>query len=89
MLFEPGVEHRIGTAMHPFYPNLSCGRMEQAHELGRAIPQVLVRLVCWLALRFPTHAGIGYGLKRSGLIDSPHRDAHLLTLSVSAFDQIF
>ena len=55
MLFEPGVEHRIGTAMHSFYPNLSCGRMEQAHELGRAIPQVLVRLVCidakvaWLA----------------------------------------
>ncbi len=89
MLFEPEVKHRVGAAVHSLDPNLSRSRMEQAHELGRAIPQVLVRLTCWFALRFPARAGIGHCLKRTGLVDSPHRDAHLLTLSVSAFDQIF
>ena len=34
---------------------------------------------------FPARAGIGHALQWSGLIDSPHPDAHLLTLSVSAF----
>jgi hypothetical protein len=50
---------------------------------------VLMRLADGFALRLPATSGIGYRLERTGLIDSPHRDAHLLTLSVSAFDQIF
>jgi hypothetical protein len=62
---------------------------KEAHELGCAIPQVLVRVTCWFALHLPARSGIGHCLKRSGLIYSPHRDACLFTLSVSALDQIF
>src|SRR5215217_5803318 len=63
--------------------------MEQAHEFGRAVPQVLVRLACWLALHLPAGSGIGHGLKRSRLIEAPHRQTQLLALPVSAFDQVF
>jgi hypothetical protein len=89
VLFEPGVEHRIGTTTHSFYPHLSGSRVKQAHEFGRAVSQVLMGLACWLALRLPATSGVGYGLEWTGLVEPPHRDAHLLTLSVSAFDQIF
>jgi hypothetical protein len=44
------MENRVGAATHSFYPNLSCGRMEQAHEFGRAVPQVLMGLARRLAL---------------------------------------
>jgi len=83
------MEHRVSATPYPLRPNLACGRMEQAHEFGRAIPQVLVRLAYWLALWFPARAWIGYGLQWTGLVEPPHRDAHLLAFSVSAFDQIF
>ena len=83
------MEHCIGAAPYSFHLNPSRGWMEQAHELGCAIPQVLVRLASWLALWFQARARIGHALKRSRLIKSPHPHSQLLALCVSALDQIF
>jgi hypothetical protein len=90
VLFEPGVEHRVGTATHPFYPYLSGSWLKQGHELGRAVSYVLVGLTGGFALGLPATSGVGHRLERTGLIGAPHRQTQqLLALPISSFDQIF
>jgi hypothetical protein len=90
VLSEPGVEHRVGTATHPFYPYLSGSRVKQAHELGRAFSYVLVGLTGGFALRLPATSRVGYRLERTGLVGAPHRQTQvLLALPIRSFDQIF
>jgi hypothetical protein len=36
LLLQSGVKHRIATTPHPLHSNPSRGRVEQAHERGRA-----------------------------------------------------
>src|SRR3954470_10041405 len=45
--------------------------MEQGQDLGRAAPDVFVRLRRWSPSRLPRHTGMRHGLKGTGLVLTP------------------
>src|SRR5215217_5496050 len=51
--------------------------MEQGQDLGRAAPDVFVRLRRWSPSRLPRHTRMRHGLKGTGLVLTPDREPKL------------
>src|SRR3954447_18352970 len=63
--------------------------MEQGQDLGRAAPDVLVRLLGRVFARLPRHAGMRHRLKRPRLVLTPDREPKLRPQRVGLLDQLF
>src|SRR3954470_5751881 len=61
--------------------------MEQGQDLGRAAPDVFVRLLGRVVARLPGCAGMRHGLKRPGLVLAPDREPKLRAQRVGPLDQ--
>ena len=61
--------------------------MEQGQDLGRAAPDVFVRLGGRVFARLPRHAGMRHRLKRPGLVLAPDRQPKLGAERVGSLDQ--
>lgn len=85
-VLQPGVEHSIGSAPHPFGPDFSRCWMEEGELLGCPIPDVLMGIADWVACRMPVRAGIGQRSIRSRFVFRPDGQ-HVL--GVCRLDQLF
>ena len=72
--------------MHPY---LARTRLEQSQHLGRALTEVLVRLLRWVAFRLPTRTGLRYRLERPCFVLAPEIQAKLLAQRVGVLNQLF
>ena len=63
--------------------------MEQGQDLGRAAPDVFVRLGRRSPSRLPRHTGMRHGLKGTGLVLTPDREPKLRPQRVGLLDQLF
>src|SRR3954454_13116744 len=63
--------------------------MEQGQDLGRAAPDVFVRLRRWSPWRLPQHTSMRHGLKGTGLVLTPDREPKLRPQRVGLLDQLF
>src|SRR5215213_3545444 len=63
--------------------------MEQGQDLGRAAPDVFVRLEGRSPSRLPRHPGMRHGLKGAGLVLTPDREPKLRPQRVGLLDQLF
>src|SRR3954464_15402800 len=63
--------------------------MKQGQDLGRAAPDVFVRLLGRSPARLPGWAGMRHGLKRPRLVLTPDREPKLRALRVGLLDQLF
>src|SRR3954451_19078378 len=70
-------------------PHLAGGGMEQGQDLGRAAPDVFVRLLGRVFARLPRHAGMRHGLKRPRLVLTPDREPKLRAQRVGLLNQLF
>src|SRR5829696_6238023 len=61
--------------------------MEQGQDLGRATPDVFVRLLGRVFARLPRHTGMWHGLKRPGLVLAPDRQPKLSVQRIGLLDQ--
>ena len=86
---QPRVQHRVRARGDALNPHLAAGRVEQRQELGRSLPQTLVRLLGRLAFGLPTRPRIRLGLERPRFIFAPDRQAQRLADAVRVFDQFF
>src|SRR3954470_22738557 len=63
--------------------------MEQGQDLGRAAPDVFVRLRRWSPSRLPRHTSMRDGLKGTLLLLTPEREPKLRPQRVGLLDQLF
>src|SRR5215218_9819254 len=63
--------------------------MEQGQDLGRAAPDVFVRLEGRSPSWLPRHPGMRHGLKGAGLVLTPDRGPKLPPQRVALLDQFF
>src|SRR3954454_19906271 len=63
--------------------------MEQGQDLGRAAPDVFVRLLGRVVARLPGWAGMRHALKRPRLVLAPDREPKLRPQRVGLLDQLF
>src|SRR5215212_11002889 len=61
--------------------------MEQGQDLGRAAPDVVVRLRRWSPSRLPRHTRMRHGLKGTGLVLTPDRQPKLGAQRIGLLDQ--
>src|SRR5712672_1578421 len=63
--------------------------MEQREHLGRAMPNVFMRITSRLTDGLPTDTWLGDGLVRTSFVHTPHRQSHPLALGNGLLDQAF
>src|SRR3982750_707734 len=63
--------------------------MEQGQDLGRAAPDVFVRLRRWSPPRVPRPTSMRHGLKGTGLVLTPDREPKLRPQRVGLLDRLF
>src|SRR5439155_4730304 len=65
LLFEPGMEHHIGSREHALGTQFSGGRSKECQQFGGATTLVLMWLCSGVAFRLPRSARLWDGLIRS------------------------
>jgi hypothetical protein len=73
LVFEPGMQHRIGRREHPLRTDRSGCRAKEGQQFGRSSALILMGVSCGEAIGMPTGAGLWDRLIRSGFILAPHR----------------
>src|SRR3954447_7636744 len=63
--------------------------MEQGQDLGRAAPDVVVRVLGRVVARLPRHTSMRHGLKGTGLVRAPDREPKLRPPRGGLLDQLF
>ena len=87
LVFEPGMQHRIGRREHAFGPHGAGRRAKQRQQFGRAAAHDTRGAAGGWPARMPRLSRLGNGLIGAGFILAPQRHAAGFRLGVGRLDQ--